>query len=97
MNIVVAKLAKKEFSDAKLFYELEQRGLGFVFDIEIRKAISRINAFPNAWKKDNNGICYCLLHKFPYKILFSLEDNTILIIAFAHQHRQPDYWLNRIE
>ena len=39
----------------------------------------------------------CLLHKFPYKLMYSVEGNHILVIAVAHQHRNPDYWVDRNE
>ncbi len=32
---------------------------------------------------------------FPYNILYSIHENTILIIAIAHHHREPDYWVDR--
>jgi len=36
------------------------------------------------------------MHKFPYKILYSVERDHLLVIAIAHQHRRPDYWIDRL-
>ncbi|MEW6501172.1 MAG: hypothetical protein AB1456_06765 [Thermodesulfobacteriota bacterium] len=33
------------------------------------------------------------VHRFPYKILYSIEPDHLFIIAIAHQHRKPDYWV----
>ncbi len=38
-----------------------------------------------------------LLHKFPYKLLYALEHDHIVVIAVAHQHRKPDYWADNSE
>jgi len=32
-------------------------------------------------------------YKFPYKLLYSVEKDHVLVIAIAHQHRKPDYWI----
>ena len=97
MKVKFLTLAKLELDNATLYYELELIGLGKIFKEEIKKAILRIKLFPQGWSLDNkNKIRKYTLHKFPYKILYSLENDCILIIAIAHQHRKPDYWIDRI-
>jgi hypothetical protein len=29
-------------------------------------------------------------------MLYIVEDDNILVIAVSHQHRQPDYWVDRV-
>jgi hypothetical protein len=48
-----------------------------------------------AWSVERGEIRKCLLHKFPYKLLYSIEADHILILAVAHQHREPEYWTDR--
>jgi hypothetical protein len=36
-----------------------------------------------------------ILHKFPYKILYSIETDYIYVIAIVHMHRRPQYWAER--
>lgn len=31
----------------------------------------------------------------PCKILYSIEEDHIFVIAVAHQHRKPDYWMDK--
>jgi len=35
------------------------------------------------------------LSRFPYKLLYSVESDHIYLIAVSHQHRMPDYWIDR--
>ncbi len=35
------------------------------------------------------------LRKFPYKVVYQLKNNEIIVIAFAHHKRKPGYWKNR--
>ncbi len=92
MQVVYSKYAKQELLDAIDFYELEYFGLGKEFKAEIKQASSRMLKYPLAWSVERGDIRKCLLHKFPYKILYSVETDHIFIIAIAHQHRKPDYW-----
>jgi len=96
MTIVFDKLAQLELDDASEYYELEMPGLGARFREEVKRGIRRIRAYPDAWAKEKDDVRRCLLHKFPYKILYSIEENYIYIIAIAHFHRCPDYWIDRI-
>ena len=95
MRVVFTKVARQELDDAVSYYELEYSELGHRFKEEVRKAVIRIADFPRAWSIERGEVRKCLLHKFPYKLLYSVEEDHILILAVAHQHRKPDYWINR--
>ncbi len=96
MQIHFTELATLEMNDAEKFYNLEYRGLGSKFRHDVKKAALRIAQYPEAWSIERGTIRKCLLHTFPYKLLYSIEKNHIIIIAVAHQHREPDYWVERI-
>ena len=97
MKIIIAKIAQQEFNEAKDFYEIEQVGLDVRFEREIKKAILRIKQYPSAWPIEQGEVRHYLVYKFPYKILYSIQQDNIVILAFAHQHRRPDYWIDRIK
>ena len=95
MNIEFLPIAKLELDDAIEYYELQLEGLGKRYKEEVRSSLKRISIFPIAWTLIRPNIRKCVMHKFPYNILYSIDKNTILIIAIAHHHRQPDYWVKR--
>ncbi|MGA1842685.1 MAG: type II toxin-antitoxin system RelE/ParE family toxin [bacterium] len=97
MKIKIAKIAQQEFNEAKQFYEIEQAGLGSRFEKDIKNAILRIKQFPSVWPIERKEVCRYIVHRFPYKILYSVQQDTIIILALAHQHRKPDYWIERIK
>ena len=97
MKIIIAKIAQQEFNEAKEFYEIEQAGLGVRFAKEIKNSILRIKQYPSAWPIEQGEVRHYLVHKFPYKILYSIQQDSIILLAFAHQHRKPDYWIDRIK
>ena len=97
MRVIFTRLARQELEDAVRFYELEYSGLGRKFKEEVRKAVLRIAAYPEGWSIERGNVRKCLLHKFPYKLLYAVDENHILIIAVTHLHRKPDYWFDKHE
>ena len=97
MKILFDELASLEYQDAIEFYELEVQGLGLRFKEEIKRALRNLIKFPDMGSIEKADIRRCILHKFPYKILYSNEGELLYIIAIAHMHRAPNYWINRIK
>ena len=97
MEVKLLKLAQREFEDAATHYESEQPGLGDRFPTEVARSISRIRQFPVAYQQFSPGTRRCLIAKFPYGIIYHYapEQDEIVIVAIAHLHRRPDYWVSR--
>ncbi len=95
MRIEILEIACLEFETAKGYYEVERSGLGVQFENEIKQALARIQQYPKAWSSERKDIRRYFIHKFPYKILYSIQKEIIVVLAFAHLHRKPDYWIDR--
>lgn len=87
--------AKEEFKKAIEYYETCESGLGYDFSIEVHAAIQNIVSYPTAWPTVEEDIRRCLVNRFPYGIIYSIERDGVFILAVMHQHRHPDYWKNR--
>lgn len=94
MKVVFSALAAKELQDTREYYELEFAGLGERFVTEVKLAIERIVQYPTAWSVERGDVRRNILPRFPYKLLYSVEPDHIFVIAIAHQHRKPDYWVD---
>lgn len=95
MQVVLSKYAKLELDNAVAFYNIEQKGLGNLFKEEIKSSFRLISRHPVLWSEITSDIRKFVLHKFPYKILYSVKNDHILVLAIAHQHQKPDYWVDR--
>lgn len=87
--------AEKEFMAAIEFYENLQPGLGLRFAEEVYSTIDRICEHPYAWSRIDGKTRRCLTNKFPYGILYRIDENMIRIMAVMHLHRKPYYWKGR--
>ena len=88
--------AALEFAEAVQFYKQRGRDLGRRFALETRLAIKKIGDHPKRWRMIEDDVRCCLVRVFPYSVLYTIEDDYILIVAIAHGKRQPGYWRHRL-
>ena len=94
MIAVTTSAADGDLDDAFDYYEAIRAGLGDEFLIEFRRAVDRILEHPNAWQKMNERNRRCQLHRFPYGVMYHLDEaaNQIVIKAVMHMQRDPQRW-----
>jgi plasmid stabilization system protein ParE len=95
MRIEFSPEAKAEFDAAERYYELQMTGLGKRLRDEVRHALQRLHNWPLAAPVERGNIRRLLISRFPDKLLYSVEADCIYIIAVTHQHRAPEYWIER--
>jgi plasmid stabilization system protein ParE len=84
--------AAQELRDAARYYESQVPGLGHDFITEVRAVIRRILDHPQAWQLLDEEIRRCRTHRFPYGIIYSIEQGEVLVVSVMHLHRYPDSW-----
>jgi len=95
MTFTFDPLAKREYEDAFEYYEAQEEGLGEKFRRAVWAAIAILERFPEIGEEVRPGIRKILLRRFPYKLIYSVTDDGVYIIAVAHGHREPDHWVDR--
>ena len=97
MQISFHPQAEQELEEAIAWYDGLSRRLGNEFLGEVEKALDRIVAFPEAWASLSPNTRRCRLNKFPYGVVYRVVPEMIQVIAIMHLHRNPGYWIGRIE
>lgn len=96
MRLYFSKIARDELREAKAYYNHLHKGLGDQLQIEAHAASQSIADNPFAWQVEHGDIRRFVLNRFPYKLLYAIEGEVVVVIAVMHQHRHPDYWIERI-
>ena len=96
MKIEFLETSQAELDEAFNWYEAQQLKLGVQFLTEFDASIRRISAYPKSYALLGDDVRRCLIKRFPYAVMYGIDANTIIIIAVAHLHRKPDYWLRRL-
>ena len=97
MRLIFLRIARNELAEIKRFYNLQQKGLGDAFQREAEAATKLILDRPLAWQIELEPTRRFVLNKFPYKMVYLVRADQVIMVAIMHQHRNPDYWVDRIE
>lgn len=94
MTVVFSDFASRELVDSVEYYNIQMDGLGDQFKDAVKIGISRITEHPYAWEAFSHSTRKYTLGRFPYKIIYTIVDDTIFIVSVANSHRNPDYWVD---
>jgi len=95
MKYVFHPEALAEYADAVQYYAAQSSEVAQAFINVIEDAVYRIKESPTRWAKFDEDVRRCLTRKFPYSVLYTIEQDYILILAVTHCSREPGYWKNR--
>jgi plasmid stabilization system protein ParE len=96
VNVRFLAPAQEELDEAVDWYNKQSDGLGQGFLDEFDRCIRRIVTFPLSGTEIGPAIRRCLLARFPYGIVYGIDRQTIIVVAIAHSHREPRYWIDRV-
>jgi plasmid stabilization system protein ParE len=97
MDIRFLSLANREVDDAVQWYEAREEDLSREFLDELDRVVRLVRLHPYAGVQIEPEIRRFLFRRFPYSLIYGLDEKTIVVIAIAPQHREPNYWADRID
>lgn len=97
MKVRFLTLADREVDDAVLWYEQQAAGLSRDFLDELDRAVRLVRAYPSLAMEIEPEIRRFLFGRFPYSLIYVIDQGTIVVLAVAHNHREPRYWAERID
>jgi plasmid stabilization system protein ParE len=95
MHVEFHPAAFREAEDAEAWYEERSHFAASGFLRELSAAIHRLREAPNRYPGAQAGTRRILFDRFPFTIYYRVKDDTITIVAVAHQKRRPGYWSGR--
>lgn len=87
--------AENEMIEAAAYYEAQQADLGKRFLAAIQDATNGILINPRLYPVVDLNVRRCLTKVFPFGVLFRIAPDEIVVVAFMHLARHPDYWKHR--
>ncbi|HSE25537.1 MAG TPA: type II toxin-antitoxin system RelE/ParE family toxin [Pyrinomonadaceae bacterium] len=97
MRIEFHPEALDEYLQAALWYANREPTIAEQFISSIEEAIKQVSESPSRWRLIDEDVRRCLAHVFPYAILYTIENDFILVVAVMHCSREPDYWKLRMK
>lgn len=87
----IAPEAEEELAAAAEWYESRRAGLGVELVAVIDRVFEQILEAPlasPAWR-DDRAYRRKVVERFPYVVLFTVEDDVVTVVAVAHSRRGP--------
>jgi plasmid stabilization system protein ParE len=93
--LVVRPLAAADLDEAFAWYESRSVGLGVDFLRAVDACFAAIGAAPLAYPVVYRSARRALLRRFPYAVLYVVNDDRIHILACTHMSLHPRRWRQR--
>jgi toxin ParE1/3/4 len=96
MKIKFHPEARSDLREGKSFYRRRSPLAALAFAREIERAVERIMEAPMRYAMGEHGTRELVLPwRFPYTVVYKASAEQIVIVAIAHQSKEPEYWHHR--
>ncbi len=89
--------ASADVKSAVAWYRKGSPKAAWDFIAELDRAAATIREGPDRWLLGRGNTRRFLLWRFPFSIIYSEQEGTIIIWAVAHGSRRPGYWARRLK
>ena len=96
MRLVLRRQAKLDLADARRWYEERRPGLGDIFLDAVDAVLGVLLNHPNIHPRVSERVRRASVSRFPYGVFYTVEGETIRVIAILHNARDPERWKGRI-
>jgi len=95
LNLVISPRAHADLNDAWRWYEDRQQGVGDRFMLRVDEVLARICRDPEMFPILQRGARWAAVPRFPYGILYRVEDSDLVVLGVIHGRRGPREWKSR--
>lgn len=95
-RLIIRPEAEFDIQDAFEYYEAQSSGLGSEFVRAIDACLSGIGRNPQAYPVVYKQARRALIRRFPYGILYVINQDVIVVLACFHGRRNPKTWQDRL-
>lgn len=96
LPVILKPIAQREFDEAVDWYEEQCPGLGVTFVEQVHAAFERIVRDPDLYPIVHRDIREAHVRQFPFRVLYRIEEETLIIHAIFHASRDPGVWQQRL-
>jgi len=87
--------AKEDYNEAYAWYRERSDRAAIGFEEAVERALREIVEAPTQWPVCDARHRYRLLKRYPYRLIYRVEEDVIAIVAVGHGRRRPRYWEDR--
>ena len=93
--LIIHSEAYAELDEAERYFEDRSPGLGRRFRAAVGTSLAFIKERPFGYAERSSGYRYGIVARFPYRVIYKVNEQVIFIAAVYHGKRRPDGWMER--
>jgi plasmid stabilization system protein ParE len=94
-NINLHPEAARDVEEGFAWYVSRSQQAAHRFVHELTEALDKISVHPLRWPAYLYGARRLSLKRFPYFVVYEVNDDEIRVLAVAHGRQRPGYWRHR--
>lgn len=94
---IVRPEVEDDLKEAFSWHEDKRQGLGYDFLLQMDAGLRFIERNPEICPPEYKGTRKHLIKRFPYKIIYLVEKESIIVLAVIHGKRSPNLIKKRID
>ncbi len=87
--------ARRDFDESFDWYAERSTQAAVRFANAIDAALTSVATDPERFAAVDDVHRECPVRRFPFRIVYRLVENRVLVVAIAHAKRRPGYWRER--
>ena len=95
-NTIIRPEAEHDLQNAFSWYEESRPGLGHDFLLQVDAGLQFIQRNPEVHPAEYKGVRKHVLKRFPYKMIYRVDTDNIMILAVLHGKRGPTVMKRRV-
>lgn len=90
--------AAREAQSARRWYRVDQDAPDVArhFHTSLQRTLVQIIQAPERWPTLIDDLRKRPLRGFPYRVIYRLRGDHVLIVAVMHERQRPQYWRDRV-
>lgn len=94
-RLVLLASAESELLEAVAWYRERSLSAAQNFVLEFEAKVQLILDSPTRWAIFEADTRRVVLNRFPYSVVYRVQNNDVAVIALMHHRREPRYWSAR--
>lgn len=94
-DVLLCSAAELEYTNAFCWYAERRPDAALEFESEFDHSIREISSNHTRFPKCDDRHRFFLMRKYPFQIIYRVQNDRLIVIAIAHTSREPNYWANR--
>ncbi len=96
MRLQFFEEADQEVEEHRAWYRERSESAEAGFLRELDHALEQVIEAPHQWPRFHTGTRRYIFPKYPFSLIYFVENDAINVVAVAHDNRKPGYWRKRL-